>query len=144
MSIDVVQLGSMGGFSRHPYCIHSSILLVQVNMSRSAITSTPKLMISSCFSARRRRKAGRQPFYGTGWAGRVPVGSNPAQYNPNYNTQQPQYGQAPPPTYNQQSGYGANQSYFGGQRDVELQHPQNTYGGQDFPPPSGPPPGKHM
>ena len=104
--------------------------------------------LCSCISARRRRKRGHQPFYGTGWAGRVPVGHGQAQYNPNYQTQQPQYNQnqnyqQPPPNYNQTSG-GAAQSYFGGQRqDVEMQPPQNSYGGNHvYNAPPGPPPGK--
>jgi hypothetical protein len=79
------------------------------------------------------------------------MGSNQAQYNPNYTeTQQPQYNQPAPPNYDQGAGtggyYGANQSYFGGQRDVEMQPPQNTYsgGGENvYQAPAGPPPGKH-
>lgn len=113
--------------------------------------------IIACISSRRRRKAGRKPFYGTGWAGNVRPFQGQQQYNPNYNTQQPQYGQqggygqggyggggynAAPPNYNQSTGgYGQHQpggeaqSYFGGQRgDVEMN------GG--FAPPAGPPPGK--
>jgi len=106
--------------------------------------------LCSCFSARKRRRAGRQPFYGTGWAGNTPFGHGQAQYNPNYQTQQAQ----PPPTYNQTQnpggyygdGGGANQSYFGGQpNDVEMNAPQNTYnrgGDSGFAPPPGPPPNK--
>ncbi|KAJ9628378.1 uncharacterized protein PV06_06601 [Exophiala oligosperma] len=102
----------------------------------------------SCFSARRRRRQGRQPYYGTGWAGQTPWGHGPAQYNPNYQTQQqPQYNQGPqaPPNYNQTAGgyYGENQGYFGGrQTDVEMQPPSNTYRGGDnvYQPPPGPPP----
>lgn len=107
-------------------------------------------MYRSCISSRRRRKAGRKPFYGTGWAGNVrPFGQ--AQYNPNYNTQQP-YGQQPaygqggynaaPPNYNQSTGGygqpgGEAAGYYGAQRgDVEM----NNAGG--YAPPAGPPPGK--
>lgn len=50
--------------------------------------------LHSCFSAKKRRRAGRQPFYGTGWAGNTPFGHGQPQYNPNYQSQQ----QAPPPT----------------------------------------------
>jgi hypothetical protein len=107
--------------------------------------------IVSCISSRRRRKAGRKPFYGTGWAGAKPWGGQ-AQYNPGYNTQQPQYGynqgynqnSSAPPNYNQSAGgyYGQQQggeaqSYFGGARgnDTEMQS-----GG--YAPPAGPPPSK--
>ncbi|ETN39553.1 uncharacterized protein HMPREF1541_05779 [Cyphellophora europaea CBS 101466] len=100
----------------------------------------------ACISSRRRRKAGRKPFYGTGWAGnaRPPFGGQQQQYNPNYNTQQPHYGQqTAPPNYNQSTGGyygqpqgGEAQSYFGGQRgDVEM----NNSG---YAPPAGPPPSK--
>ena len=104
-------------------------------------------ILCSCVNARRRRKRGRQPMYGTGWTGRLPYGHGQAQYNPNYNTQQPQqeqYNQGAPPQYNPQPGYGANQSYFGGQRnDVEMQPPANSYGGNHvYNAPPGPPPGK--
>lgn len=135
------QLGKMGGSRRHFDRILRPLLPVQVSKPRP--TALMALTSFSCISARRRRKAGRQPFYGTGWAGRVPVGHGAAQYNPNYNTQQPQYN-APPPNYNQTTDSGANQSYFGGQRDVEMQPPQNVYqGGENgFQPPAGPPPGK--
>jgi hypothetical protein len=98
----------------------------------------------SCLTARRRRKAGRQPFYGTGWAARP--GNNTAQpyYNNNNNYNQP----APPYSSEPQ---GANQGYYGGganhygqqQNGVELQQPQPAYGGQNtYQPPPGPPPGK--
>ncbi|UPX09856.1 uncharacterized protein EKO05_0000537 [Ascochyta rabiei] len=98
--------------------------------------------LCSCITARRRRKAGRTPFYGTGWAAR-PGNSNAQPY---YNNQT----QAPAPPYsaatNNNNGYyggGANQSYYGQQNGVELQSPQPTYGGnQQYAPPPGPPPGK--
>jgi hypothetical protein len=104
-------------------------------------------IMCSCITARRRRKAGAKPFYGTGWAAR------PGQYNaqPYYNNNQ-NY-QAPPPQYsanNQpqygQPQYGANQGYYGQQNGVELQPPQAAYrgdGGESgYMPPPGPPPGK--
>jgi len=106
--------------------------------------------LCSCFSARKRRRAGRQPYYGTGWAGNTPFGHGQAQYNPNYQTQQA----PPPPTYNQTQNYGGyygggeNQGYFGGNRqaDVEMTSPQNAYtnrGGDNvYSPPAGPPPNK--
>ncbi|KAF1963451.1 hypothetical protein CC80DRAFT_486835 [Byssothecium circinans] len=111
-------------------------------------------VLCSCITARRRRKAGRQPFYGTGWAAR------PGQYNaqPYYNDQQ-NYTQ-PPPQYSAQPGnngyYGQIQGYYGNappygappygqQNGVELQPPPATHnrGGEaEFQPPPGPPPGK--
>lgn len=100
----------------------------------------------SCLSARRRRKRGLTPLYGTGWVGNTPPGHGAATYNPQYQEQQqPQYG------YNNQTqpGYGANgtnQGYYGGQQTgaTELQQPPNAYHGGDqvYSPPSGPPPGK--
>ncbi|KAH8689230.1 chitin synthesis regulation, congo red resistance, RCR protein [Phaeosphaeriaceae sp. PMI808] len=107
-------------------------------------------VLCSCITARRRRKAGQQPFYGTGWAARP--GNNTAQ--PYYNNQH-----QPAPPYSaqpQQNGYyggaqqqqpygGQSQSYYNGQQQsgVELQSPQPTYGGQNmYQPPPGPPPGK--
>tara|TARA_R110002003_G_scaffold63_15_gene5919 strand:+ start:31080 stop:31400 length:321 start_codon:yes stop_codon:yes gene_type:complete len=100
--------------------------------------------LTSCITARRRRKAGRQPFYGTGWASRPGQNGNTAQpyYNNNYNAQ-------PAPPYSPQpqsnAGYygGQNQGYYGGQQNgVELQSPQPTYGGAQYQPPPGPPPTK--
>lgn len=113
------------------------------------VTSRHCLLIAlnRCISQRRRRKAGRQPYYGTGWTYHVPGGGNGQTYNPQQNYQ-------PPPQYNQaqydgapQGGYyGQNQSYFGGQRnDMEMQPPQNVYQntGSSYAPPSGPPPNKY-
>lgn len=100
--------------------------------------------LCSCITARRRRKAGRQPFYGTGWAAR------PGAYN-NAPTQQPYYAgnAAPAPPYSapdSNAGYyggGQNQGYYGQQNGVELQSPQPAYGGAaGYAPPPGPPPGK--
>ncbi|SMQ51727.1 unnamed protein product [Zymoseptoria tritici ST99CH_1A5] len=101
-------------------------------------------LVFSCISARRRRKAGSQPFRGTGWA----LGKTP---NRNDNTAQPYYGNnmqnmqttqpyynnsnnpAPPPTYG-----GANNSYYG-KDNTGVQAPAPAYGG--YAPPQGPPPG---
>jgi hypothetical protein len=106
---------------------------------------------TSCLTARRRRKAGRQPFYGTGWAARPMPGNNTAApyYNNNNNQN---YGQQPAPPYspsqaNSNAGYyagGANQGYYNNaqQNGVEMQPPQPTYGGAQYQPPAGPPPGK--
>ncbi|KAL6707791.1 hypothetical protein ACN47E_003691 [Coniothyrium glycines] len=97
-------------------------------------------ILCSCITARRRRKAGRQPFYGTGWAARP--GNNPQPYyNSNNQNAQP----APPYTPSNNGYYGgggANQSYYAQQNGVELQNPQPTYGNGQYAPPAGPPPGK--
>ena len=103
-------------------------------------------VLCSCLTARRRRKAGRKPFYGTGWAARPGLYNN--QPNNQYNAQ-PYYANQPAPPYdaavnnNNNNGYyggGANQNYYGQQSGVELQPPQPTYGG--YAPPPGPPPAK--
>ncbi|PGG99075.1 hypothetical protein AJ80_09407 [Polytolypa hystricis UAMH7299] len=93
----------------------------------------------ACLSSRRRRRAGRQPFRGTGWA----AGPHPPHPPPQYQPPPPQYtaqnGYYPP---NQHQGHGENQGYFGGQQSgVELQPPQNAYQPVYAPPP-GPPPNK--
>lgn len=108
-------------------------------------------ILCSCITARRRRKAGRTPYYGTGWANRPMPGFN------NNNNAQPYYAnQQPAPPYSAQmqpqsnQGYygnganganGANQSYYGQQSGVEA--PQPTYGNTGgYAPPPGPPPAK--
>ncbi|KAH7119155.1 chitin synthesis regulation, resistance to congo red-domain-containing protein [Dendryphion nanum] len=104
-------------------------------------------VLCSCITARRRRKLGRQPYYGTGWASR-----NNQQHNaqPYYNNQ---YNQpAPPYSAQPQGGYYSNnntygQPQYGQQNGIDLQSPQPAYnqhrGGDDvYSPPSGPPPGK--
>ena len=106
-------------------------------------------MTLSCITARRRRKAGRQPFYGTGWAARP--GANAQPYSNNtYQQPPPQYSAQPQPG----QYYGANQGYYGnnnaypyGQANgVELQQPPQAHqarAGEDtYAPPPGPPPGK--
>jgi hypothetical protein len=113
----------------------------------------------SCLSARRRRRVGATPYYGTGWVGRAPFGYGQAQYG----QQQPPYGnqnqyqqqpynsnQAPPYSPPQEQDFygGQNQGYYGGQQTgVELQQPQNTFqnqrgGDSVYEPPAGPPPTK--
>lgn len=151
----------MGRSSRHHHWILLALRPLLVSVPRNIFIS---IQFSNsrrrCITARRRRRAGRQPFYGTGWASRP--GQNGAQntaqpyYNNQYNnTNQP----APPYSAQPQNGYyggGANQGYYGGgqqygqpqygqQQGVELQSPQATYhrGDQDaYAPPAGPPPGK--
>lgn len=119
-------------------------------------------LIFSCISARRRRKAGYKPFYGTGWAaGVTPPGHGQPTYNGqqqqyqggynmnNNNTQQPYYAnndptQQPyynngPPPYNPNGQQGANADYYRGEGGVS--EPAATYQGQ-YKPPQGPPPGR--
>lgn len=118
-------------------------MLVSRSSTRSLESSTNTRR--SCLTARRRRKAGRQPFYGTGWAAR------PGNYNNQNNqySQQPYYNSShqPAPPYSaatdNHNGYyggGANQGYYGQQSGVELQSPQPAYNG--YAPPPGPPPAK--
>ncbi|CAK4031730.1 hypothetical protein AC578_245 [Lecanosticta acicola] len=102
----------------------------------------------SCVSARRRRQYGHQPYRGTGWAlGRTPAGHGAPTYTqqPHYANQGPYYNNsnnpAPPPAYTPPPDNG----YYGN-NDVELQPPQQSYGGyrsgegQVYEPPKGPPP----
>jgi len=142
------QLGPLARSRRRSHRLPPPLRLVQVSRfslhhTTTSFTNTP----SSCLTARRRRKAGRQPFYGTGWAARPGNGANTAQ--PYYANGQNNYA-APAPPYsppnNAHEGYysgGANQGYYnnGQQNGVELQSPQPTYGGGYAPPP-GPPPTK--
>lgn len=95
-------------------------------------------------SARSRRRAGRQPYAGTAW---LAPQHGPVSYNPNQ-TQSPYYppnntgGYAEPaPPYN-----AANDGYYGQQSGIEMQPPQQAYGGRGgdgvYAPPPGPPPHK--
>lgn len=106
----------------------------------------------SCMNARRRRKRGVSPRYGTGWlGGKYGGGNNQQTY---YNNQQPGYGQAAPPYeapnqeyQNTGNTFNSNEGYYGQQSGVELQQPQHSYqpqrGGEAvYAPPQGPPPGK--
>ncbi|KAG9246821.1 chitin synthesis regulation, resistance to congo red-domain-containing protein [Calycina marina] len=117
--------------------------------------------LCSCTNARRRRRNGMAPMYGTGW---IPAG-NKYQRNGNYGGAAPPYGGAPAPPYtgpsnipNQNTGttFNSNDGYYGGhnqspyaqpQQEYELQPPQNTYHsprGEDpvYQPPPGAPPAK--
>ncbi|EON63885.1 hypothetical protein W97_03113 [Coniosporium apollinis CBS 100218] len=112
-------------------------------------------ILCSCITARRRRKAGQNPYYGTGWAARHgPVTYNPSSttgtnpsgtYNaqPYYNNNATtEHNAAPPYSPSNQGYYGQSQGYGGQQSGIELQgsnlqNPQPTYQ-----PPAGPPPGK--
>ncbi|KAE8352493.1 chitin synthesis regulation, resistance to congo red-domain-containing protein, partial [Aspergillus coremiiformis] len=81
----------------------------------------------ACLSARKRRRRGQQPFYGTGWTAggtHPPQGQWQQQPYPNYGQQQPYYGQPQ---------YGS-----------ELQPPPNAYARDNaYAPPPGPPPGNY-
>jgi len=99
--------------------------------------------IFSCISARRRRRRGAQPFYGTGWVGRTPFGHGAAQYNPQYAQQEQPYGgyqqggyygqqQQAPPTY--QQSHDPNRGYYGQPGTpstgvYEMQPPTRAYQG---------------
>lgn len=157
------QLGQMGRIGRHSSRRIHPLLRLRVSLSLVVFSHYTTDFVSRCLSQRRRRKAGRTPFYGTGWTTKLPGGA-PPPYNANANSNNQQY--QPPQTYNQygnnnntssvpQGGYygqsgapdynqqgGANQAYFGGQRsDVEMQRPENAYN-NSFAPPAGPPPSK--
>ncbi|KAI9697100.1 MAG: hypothetical protein M1820_007915 [Bogoriella megaspora] len=113
------------------------------------------LFLFSCITARRRRRLGQRPYYGTGWlAGQHgPVTYNPQPYyNNNPQNQQPSnnynYGNQAPPAYTQSQGQ--NASYYGGRDGVgyEMQPPQQAHyqpdrSGEDvYAPPAGAPPKK--
>lgn len=104
-------------------------------------------ILFSCCHARRRRRRGVRPYYGTGW-----MAGKPAQYE---NTQS-YYNQGPPappyspgPVNQNYTGQTFNRAdgYYGQQNGIELQQPQSSYqpgrGGENvYAPPQGPPPGK--
>lgn len=113
----------------------------------------------SCLNARRRRRNGVAPRYGTGWlSGKTPAGHAPAQYNGNqnyYGNTPPNYGNNPPldhpappyapPVYTQATG-NTNDGYYGQQSGIELQQPSSAYqpvrAEQVYDAPTGPPPTK--
>ncbi len=116
-----------------------------------------------CINARRRRRRGLSPRYGTGWmGGKYSYNANPNNggYNPGgYNpggaaAAPPQYSQNPQnnPQNPQYTGntFNSNEGYYGQQHDgIQLQQPNSTYyprGGVDnndgYTPPPGPPPSK--
>jgi hypothetical protein len=110
----------------------------------------------SCLSARRRRKAGLNPYRGTGWlAGKPPPGHGPAvwtggqqgAYQQPASNPAPPYSQQPNDSYQTTGHTGSNTGYYAPQNGgFELQSPPNTYqpqqGGEPvYAPPPGPPPG---
>jgi hypothetical protein len=115
-------------------------------------------LVICSITARRRRRRGVQPFYGTGWmATGQKYGAHNQQQGYNMNAyQQPQYPQQnnnqgwtnPPPAYGQQqpqytgSTFRPSDGYYGDGQQSGVQAPQNTYNRDGFNPPAGPPPGK--
>ncbi|KAI1083193.1 chitin synthesis regulation, resistance to congo red-domain-containing protein [Whalleya microplaca] len=109
----------------------------------------------ACINARRRRRHGSQPMYGTGWMAGGP-GQNQYYNNPQ-GYGQPQYGgNYPPPPYggpqnqsypmdNQYTGttFRTNDGYYA--QNEGVQPPKNVYNNHhndDYAPPTGPPPTK--
>jgi len=96
--------------------------------------------LCSCTTARRRRRQGQSPYYGTGWAARPFEGYHAQPY---YNNNQ-QYA-PPPPQYTPDVPAG-HQGYYGQQTGIELQPPPNAFApgrsGDVYEPPMGPPPAK--
>jgi hypothetical protein len=144
----VVGLGALGCTCCNTHRILPRLYPLLVSFRQIHPLDRILISLSRCLTARRRRKAGRQPFYGTGWAARPGQGGQNAQpyYNNQHNQAAPPYSAPPYSAQPQQTPYGgANQGYYGQQQGVELQQPQPTYGrgGDDvYAPPSGPPPGK--
>jgi len=114
------------------------------------------LLLLGCISARRRRKRGTAPMYGTGWMGGKHQGTA-APYAPQghqYGPPPPQYSQQAMPnqytgnTYNSNDGYyGQQQHGYGPQQNegIQLQQPAHTYArdaDNGYAPPPGPPPSK--
>jgi len=99
----------------------------------------------SCLSARRRRRAGQQPFYGTGWTANNQWGNrhHGQQQYPQQNPQNSYYAyQQPAPPYESSPAPG-QPAYRGEQMNgIELAAPGPTYGG-GYQPPPGPPPKKY-
>jgi len=93
-------------------------------------------------TARRRRRAGQNPYYGTGWTSRNQAHTAQPYYNNNVNQYPP-----PPPEYSTSIPSG-HQQYYGGpqQNGIELQAPSNVYApGRStdvYEPPVGAPPAK--
>lgn len=131
-----------------------------------AILVIATLIICS-ITARRRRRRGATPYYGTGWmaAGSKYGGhQNNAHTGYNMNNYQPTYPQHnapggyqnhnqgwsnPPPAYGQQqpqytgSTFNPNDGYYGNGQTSGVQQPPTTYQRDGaFSPPPGPPPGK--
>lgn len=101
--------------------------------------------------ARRRRKRGHRPYYGTGWMAPPPkYGAHQNDYSLNQNQQQQYSGQNyqnPPPAYGQQypqqpqytgTTFNPNDGYYG--QNSGVQSPPVSYQPDNmYPPPPGPP-----
>lgn len=158
-------LGTLGCGRRdrvlHPYhCLLIFVCLLPTDLPLS--TSNYLHSANRCINARRRRKRGMSPMYGTGW---IPAGGpkNNYQNHGGYYNNQPYNGAPAPPysgpsngipsqqtgtTFNSNDGYyGNHNNSYGQQQGVELQPPQNAYHGQRggdtvYEAPHGAPPSK--
>ncbi|KAG9947573.1 hypothetical protein KCU85_g5703, partial [Aureobasidium melanogenum] len=93
----------------------------------------------SCLSARRRRKHGYNPYFGTGWTVRHGTPTYNQNVQPQYETTStPYYNNSnnPPPAYSP----APNTTNYG--NNIELQQPQAAYAG-NYAPPKDPPPGRY-
>ncbi|EME79977.1 uncharacterized protein MYCFIDRAFT_77778 [Pseudocercospora fijiensis CIRAD86] len=92
-------------------------------------------LLFACISARKRRKNGRKPFYGTGWAARGPV-THATENKPNvyaeqggyYGTQNPSYN--PPAYHGHYPPGGAAQDFSGSNAQPGMYRPPQ------YPPPT--------
>lgn len=112
-------------------------------LSPDLIADRKLTIVHRWYNARRRRRQGLRPYYGTAWLSGPPPPDNQQGYYYNYQPP-PQYTPNPPPA-GYYGGGTTNQGYFGGQQTgIELQTPQNAYrpGEQVYSPPPGPPPAK--
>jgi hypothetical protein len=109
------------------------------------------VLLSCLCMARRRRKRGHRPYYGTGWMAPPPkYGAHQNDYSLNQNQQQQYSGQNyqnPPPAYGQQypqqpqytgTTFNPNDGYYG--QNSGVQSPPVSYQPDNmYPPPPGPP-----
>jgi len=106
------------------------------------------LLLLGCVNARRRRRRGAAPMYGTGWMSKP--GQNAQPYAPQggyqYGPPPPQYSQNVMPNQYTGNTYNTNEGYYNQNHEgVQLQQPANTYaraGDHGYEPPPGPPPNK--
>lgn len=94
--------------------------------------------------ARRRRRRGTQPYYGTGWMAPPPKYSTHQDYQLNQQNAgsysgnpPPAYGQTPhQPQYSGTTTYNPNDGYYGGPQYPDVQSPPNAYQPTNvYPPP---------
>ncbi|TID22336.1 hypothetical protein E2P81_ATG11438 [Venturia nashicola] len=101
----------------------------------------------SCRNARRRRRAGQQPLYGTGWTAPAPRYESHQTNAPYYNNNTTATYPPAPPQYSQDVPTG-HSGYYGQQSGIELQPPPQAYTvgreGDVYEPPVGPPPAKSL